>query len=38
VREELGLPACDVFRHGADELGEAVLAHGRTIGKEPRPA
>jgi uncharacterized NAD-dependent epimerase/dehydratase family protein len=38
VREELGLPACDVFRHGADELAEAVLAHGRTIGKEPRPA
>jgi uncharacterized NAD-dependent epimerase/dehydratase family protein len=35
VRDELGLPACDVIRHGADELAEAVLAHGRAIGKEP---
>lgn len=26
VRDEFGLPACDVFRHGADELVEAVLA------------
>jgi uncharacterized NAD-dependent epimerase/dehydratase family protein len=24
VREELGLPVCDVFRHGADELVDAV--------------
>jgi uncharacterized NAD-dependent epimerase/dehydratase family protein len=38
VRDELGLPACDVFRHGADELAEAVLAHGRSIGKEPPSA
>lgn len=35
VKNELGLPACDVFRQGADELAEAVLAHGRAIGKEP---
>jgi hypothetical protein len=38
VRDELGLPACDVIRHGADELAEAVLAHGRAIGKEPTTA
>ncbi len=25
VRAELGLPVCDVFRHGADELVDAVL-------------
>jgi uncharacterized NAD-dependent epimerase/dehydratase family protein len=38
VKDELGLPACDVLRHGADELAEAVLAHGRAIGKAPAPA
>ena len=38
VRDELGLPACDVYRHGADELVEAVIAHGRAIGKEPATA
>lgn len=26
VRQELGLPVCDVFRHGPDELVDAVLA------------
>ncbi len=26
VRDELGLPACDVYRDGAEELAEAVLA------------
>ena len=25
VRGELGLPVCDVFRHGPDELVQAVL-------------
>ena len=25
VRAEFGLPVCDVFRHGPDELVEAVL-------------
>ncbi|MCY2995074.1 MAG: DUF1611 domain-containing protein [Planctomycetota bacterium] len=25
VRDEFGLPVCDVFRHGPDELAEAVL-------------
>jgi len=25
VRRELGLPVCDVFRHGPDELVQAVL-------------
>jgi uncharacterized NAD-dependent epimerase/dehydratase family protein len=25
VRTEMGLPACDVLRHGPDELVEAVL-------------
>ena len=25
VREEFGLPVCDVFRHGSDELLNAVL-------------
>jgi uncharacterized NAD-dependent epimerase/dehydratase family protein len=26
VSKEFGLPACDVFRHGADDLVDAVLA------------
>ena len=25
VRDEIGLPVCDVFRHGPDELVRAVL-------------
>ena len=25
VRDELGVPVCDVFRHGADDLVQAVL-------------
>jgi uncharacterized NAD-dependent epimerase/dehydratase family protein len=25
VRSELGLPVCDVYRHGPDELDDAVL-------------
>lgn len=30
VRTELGLPVCDVFRHGPDELVDAVLAFKAT--------
>jgi uncharacterized NAD-dependent epimerase/dehydratase family protein len=33
VRAELGLPVCDVIRHGPDELVEAILALRRTIGR-----
>ncbi|MGQ9575719.1 MAG: DUF1611 domain-containing protein [Thermoguttaceae bacterium] len=33
VRQRLGLPACDVLRHGPDELVEAVLALKRNLGK-----
>ncbi len=33
VRSRLGLPACDVLRHGPDELVEAVLALKRQLGK-----
>ena len=33
VRKRLGLPACDVLRHGPDELVEAVLALKRELGK-----
>jgi uncharacterized NAD-dependent epimerase/dehydratase family protein len=33
VGEELGLPACDVVRHGSDELVEAVLRLKRELGK-----
>jgi hypothetical protein len=25
MRDEFGLPVCDVFRHGPDELVDAVL-------------
>ena len=31
VRQEMGLPVCDVFRHGPDELVEAVLELGKTV-------
>jgi uncharacterized NAD-dependent epimerase/dehydratase family protein len=31
VRNELGLPVCDVFRHGPDELVSAVLDLRRQI-------
>lgn len=30
VRDELELPVCDVFRHGPDELVDAVIEHRRT--------
>ncbi|MEN6495677.1 MAG: DUF1611 domain-containing protein [Thermoguttaceae bacterium] len=33
VRKELGLPACDVIRHGSDELVEAVLALKQKLNK-----
>ena len=33
VRRELGLPVCDVLRHGADELADAVLKFKQEIGK-----
>jgi D-glutamate N-acetyltransferase len=36
VRGELGVPVCDVFRHGPDELVEAVLALERELGLGPR--
>ncbi len=31
VRAELGVPVCDVFRHGPDELVDAVLALQREL-------
>ena len=33
VRRQLGLPACDVLRHGPDELVDAVLDLKRKLGK-----
>jgi uncharacterized NAD-dependent epimerase/dehydratase family protein len=33
VRKRMGLPSCDVLRHGPDELVEAVLALKRDLGK-----
>jgi len=33
VRREFGLPACDVIRHGPDELVQAVLDLKRKLGK-----
>lgn len=33
IRRELGLPACDVLRHGPQELVEAVLELQRKVGK-----
>lgn len=33
VRKELGLPVCDVIRHGSDELVEAVLALKQKLNK-----
>jgi uncharacterized NAD-dependent epimerase/dehydratase family protein len=36
VRRELGLPVCDVLRHGAQELAEAVLKLQKEIGKDRR--
>ncbi|MBN2023940.1 MAG: DUF1611 domain-containing protein [Pirellulales bacterium] len=33
ARREFGLPACDVLRHGPDDLVEAVLARKREVGK-----
>lgn len=32
IKEVYGLPACDVFRHGADELADAVLAYKKVLG------
>jgi uncharacterized NAD-dependent epimerase/dehydratase family protein len=34
VNKQLGLPACDVIRHGPDKLVEAVLQLKRELGKE----
>jgi uncharacterized NAD-dependent epimerase/dehydratase family protein len=36
VERRLGLPACDVIRHGPDRLVEAVVKLGRALGKLPR--
>jgi uncharacterized NAD-dependent epimerase/dehydratase family protein len=36
VRKELGLPVCDVLRHGANDLAEAVLKLQKEIGKDRR--
>ena len=33
VRREMGLPVCDVLRHGPDELVEAVLELKRELNK-----
>lgn len=33
VRRELGLPVCDVLRHGSDELVDATLTLKRQLGK-----
>lgn len=33
VRRRFGLPVCDVFRHGAEELVEAVLRRKAEVGK-----
>ena len=34
VRNELGLPVCDVFRHGAQDLADAVLKLQKELGKD----
>lgn len=31
IKEEFGLPACDVVRHGSDELMEAILDYGEKL-------
>jgi uncharacterized NAD-dependent epimerase/dehydratase family protein len=33
MQERFKLPVCDVFRHGADELAQAVLRRGVEVGK-----
>ena len=33
VRDRMGLPVCDVLRHGSDEMVDAVLALKRQLGK-----
>ncbi len=33
LRRELGLPICDVLRHGTEELAQAILHRGWEIGK-----
>jgi uncharacterized NAD-dependent epimerase/dehydratase family protein len=33
LRDEFGLPVCDVIRHGADELAQAVLDLKKQLGK-----
>jgi hypothetical protein len=33
VRRALGLPVCDVHRHGPDELIDAVLRFQQEVGK-----
>jgi uncharacterized NAD-dependent epimerase/dehydratase family protein len=35
VREEFGLPVCDIFRHGPDDLGEAVLTYKKRRAASP---
>lgn len=31
VKNEFGLPACDVIRHGANELAEEIIKHHKTL-------
>ena len=31
MRKEMGVPVCDVFRHGPDELVDAVLGLQREL-------
>ncbi len=33
MKEKFGLPVCDVIKHGADELADAIINFGREIGK-----
>ncbi len=33
LKDQLGLPVCDVLRHGAHDLVQAVLLRGREVGK-----
>jgi uncharacterized NAD-dependent epimerase/dehydratase family protein len=35
IENELGVPACDILRHGAGKLMSAALALGRELGKIP---
>jgi len=33
LRAQLGLPVCDVVRHGPEDLVEAILRHKAALGK-----